>query len=178
MEYFFYARDAPGVGELRWALHEEHWSFMDAYDDQFIARGPTLTDDGSAPTGSVHIVDLPSAEAVRVFAFDEPNYRAGVYESILIRRFRNSVGRTMWEYAGGSSGFLVLGHGRPQPAPVPPIEVDGLIVGGSLLSDDGTEWVGTALLVERPDRAAAERILDPAGYTSVEVHPWEFGGRR
>ena len=41
------------------------------------ARGPTLSDDG-APTGSVHILDLPSPAAARAFAFDEPNYQAGV----------------------------------------------------------------------------------------------------
>jgi Protein of unknown function (DUF1579)/YCII-related domain len=52
--------------------------FMDAYADAMIARGPTLNEDGTAATGSMHIVDLPNEEAARASAFDEPNYRSGI----------------------------------------------------------------------------------------------------
>jgi uncharacterized protein YciI len=53
LEYFFYCRDKPGTGTLRERLVEAHWSFMDAYADRMIARGPTLADDGGAgPSGS------------------------------------------------------------------------------------------------------------------------------
>ena len=44
--YFFYCRDRPGTAELRMELLEAHWSFMDDYADEMIARGPTLTEDG------------------------------------------------------------------------------------------------------------------------------------
>jgi uncharacterized protein len=52
-----------------------------------------------------------------------------------------------------------------------------------LLSDDGVGWVGSALLVQRGDRAAVEAMLAGAPYlqaglyTSVELHDWQFGGR-
>ena len=58
-----------------------------------------------------------------------------------------------------------------------------LIVCGSLLTDDGSRWVGTALTVELPSRAGVDAMLanDPfaaAGlYERLEVHPWKFGGR-
>ena len=74
MEYFFYCRDKPNSGALRKQIVETHWSFMDAYARAFVARGPTLTE-GGAQTGSMHIVDLPDAEAARVFAYEEPNIR-------------------------------------------------------------------------------------------------------
>ena len=57
-----------------------------------IARGPTLASDGDTATGSVHIVDLPDPAAARAFAFDEPNYQAGVYRDVLLRRWRNRWG--------------------------------------------------------------------------------------
>lgn len=44
---------------------------MDRYAESMIARGPTLTADLTAATGSVHIVDLPDVEAARTFVFDE-----------------------------------------------------------------------------------------------------------
>jgi uncharacterized protein YciI len=160
VEFFVYGRDRAGTGALRERLVEAHWSFMDRYADAMIARGPTLTEDGAAATGSVHIVDLPSLPAARIFAFDEPNFKAGVYESVLVRRFRRLAGDTMWTYHGADHPrYLVLG------APLPR---EGVIVGGELLSDDDGETVGTAALLETPDRAA---------FDGFEIHPWRFGGR-
>lgn len=198
MEYFFYCRDRSGSWPLRAELVEAHWSFMDGYGEAMIARGPTLAPE-ETPTGSVHIVDLPDADAARVFAFDEPNYRAGVYSEVLIRRWSNMLGRTMWDFTGGVADygrFLIIGHGKPGMTAVRNglsdehhsyltggDYRDRLIVGGPLLSEDGSVWMGTALMVELPDRSAAEAVLpnSPCGragmYDSIEVHPWRFGGR-
>ena len=48
MEFFCYHRDRPGSSALRDALLEEHWSYMDQYATQIIARGPTF--EGATPT--------------------------------------------------------------------------------------------------------------------------------
>jgi uncharacterized protein YciI len=73
VEFFCYHRDRPGSMTLRDELLEQHWSYMDRHKAEMIARGPTLAADGGTPTGSVHIIDLPSPAAARAFAFDEPN---------------------------------------------------------------------------------------------------------
>jgi uncharacterized protein YciI len=78
VDYFFYCRDRPGTWEVRSELTEDHWAFMDRYADTMIARGPTFTPDGTAVTGSMHIVGLPDPAAAHEFAFEEPNYKAGV----------------------------------------------------------------------------------------------------
>ncbi|MCL2731804.1 MAG: YciI family protein, partial [Actinomycetia bacterium] len=104
MEFFCYHRDRVGSVGLRDALLEEHWSYMDGFADGMIARGPTLTDDGELPTGSVHIVDLAEPEAARTFAFEEPCYQAGAYRDVMVRRWRNVLGRTMWDFPGGRTG--------------------------------------------------------------------------
>ncbi|NUT29549.1 MAG: YciI family protein [Streptomyces sp.] len=182
MEYFCYHRDRPGSLTLRDELLEEHWSYMDRYAKELIARGPTFADDGETPTGSVHIVDLPDAAAARAFAFDEPNYQAGVYRDVLVRRWRNLLGRTMWDFPGGPSGgnrYLVLGLGTGQAADLAgPADRDALIAYGPLLSDDGTAWLGTAVLLQAPDPDTARAVLIPERYADIEVHEWEFGGRR
>lgn len=182
MEFFCYHRDRPGSMPLRYELLEEHWSYMDGYATEMIARGPTLAGDGETPTGSVHIVDLPDPSAARAFAFDEPNYQAGAYRDVLLRRWRNLLGRTMWDFPGGQTGgsrYLVLGLGSGDPADltVPP-DRDDLIACGPLLSDDGTAWLGTAALLHAPDPDRARAVLTPDRYADIEVHPWEFGGRR
>jgi hypothetical protein len=154
---------------------------MDRYSRQMIARGPTLADDGDTPTGSVHIVDLPDPAAARAFVFDEPNYQAGVYRDVLLRRWRNTLGRTMWEFPTGRTGgnrYLVLGLGSGQAADlaVPPNR-DELIAYGPLLSDDSVTWLGTAVLVRALDPDRARAVLTPGGYADIEVHNWRFGGR-
>jgi uncharacterized protein YciI len=181
MEFFCYHRDRPGSSALREGLVEAHWSYMDQYEKELIARGPTFV--GEVPTGSVHIVDLPDPAAARAFAFDEPNYQAGAYRDVLIRRWRNLLGRTMWDFPGGRTGgnrYLVLGLGQPaDPSGEPvPAERGELIAYGPLLSDDGATWLGTVALVRAPDADAARAVLTADRYADVEVHDWEFGGRR
>jgi uncharacterized protein YciI len=146
-----------------------------------IARGPTLADDGDTGTGSVHIVSLPDPAAARAFAFDEPNYQAGVYRDVLLRRWRNLLGRTMWDFAGGREGghrYLVLGLGAEPAADLAvPAARDELIAYGPLLSDDGAAWLGTAVLLRAPGPDAARAVLTKGRYAAVEVHNWQFGGR-
>ena len=181
MEFFCYHRDRPGSIALRDELLEAHWSYMGRYAKQMIVRGPTFAGDGDTPTGSVHIVDLPDPAAARAFAFDEPNYQAGVYRDVLLRRWHNMLGRTMWEFAGGSTGgkrYLVLGLGSGPAADLEvPAERAELIAYGPLLADDGTAWLGTAVLVRAPTVGAARAVLTAARYADVEVHDWCFGGR-
>jgi uncharacterized protein YciI len=198
VEYFFYCRGRPGTEALV-ELAEAHWSFMDGYAAAMIARGPTLTPDRTTWTGSMHIVDLPDARAAQVFAFQEPFYQAGVYDQVLVRRWRNALGRTMWDHPaepGDDRRFLVIGRGNPDmEADRQAVEAaqrrwfgerghrDGIILRGPLLADDGIGWMGSALLVQLVDRAAVEAMLAGAPYVraglyaSVEVHDWQFGGR-
>ncbi|MFG1942923.1 YciI family protein [Nonomuraea sp. NPDC048826] len=181
MEFFCYHRDRPGSAALRDELIEAHWSYMDGYEAELIARGPTLDPSGDVATGSVHIVDLPDPAAARAFAFDEPNYQAGAYRDVLLRRWRNVLGRTMWEFPGGREGgdrYLVLGFGSGEAADLTPPPGDDLIAYGPLLSDDGAAWLGTALLIRATDPAEARAALTPDRYAAIEVHPWTFGGRR
>jgi uncharacterized protein len=179
MEFFCYHRDRPGSAVLRDELGEAHWSYMDRYAAQMIARGPTFV--GDVPTGSLHIVDLPDPAAARTFAFDEPNYQAGAYRDVLLRRWRNALGRTMWDFPGGRTGgnrYLVLGLGAGEAVDIAvPSNPDELIAYGPLLSDDDAAWLGTAVLLRATDPEAARRVLTTDRYADVEVHNWQFGGR-
>jgi hypothetical protein len=180
VEFFCYHHDRPGSVALRDELLEKHWSYMDQFQAEMIARGPTLADDGDTPTGSVHVLDLPDPAASRAFAFDEPNYQAGVYRDVLLRRWRNLLGRTMWDFPGGRDGgsrYLVLGLGEGQATDLTVPDNGELIAYGPLLSDDGATWLGTAALLRAPGPDKARAILTPDRYASIEVHNWQFGGR-
>ncbi|MGW0901675.1 YciI family protein, partial [Streptomyces goshikiensis] len=80
----------------------------------------------------------------------------------------------------GGNRYLVLGLGAGGSADLtaPPARRDDLIAYGPLLSDDAATWLGTAALVRAPDADTARDVLTVDGYAGIEVHPWEFGGRR
>ncbi|MEO5875975.1 MAG: YciI family protein [Streptosporangiaceae bacterium] len=185
MEFFCCHRDRAGARELREQLGERHWSYMDGFAETMIARGPTHAEDGS--TGSVHVLGLPDAAAARAFAFDEPGYQAGVHRDVLLRRWQNVLGRTMWDhpmerdaegYLEVEDGYLVVGLGAGEAADLElPRDSSSLITYGPLLSDDGTDWLGTGALLRASSHDAARSILTDGRYGSIEVHRWTPGGR-
>ncbi|MGB0625620.1 MAG: YciI family protein [Alphaproteobacteria bacterium] len=199
--YLFYCRDNPDTRELRQTHREAHWAFMDGYADRMVARGPTLADDGQTPTGSMHAVELPDEDAARVFAFEEPNYKAGIYGDVMIRRWTNALKRTMWEFEGDperNRRFLFLGHGADNAGVTdrrnellqahrdflaPPEKMRQQILRGPLWDISGGTWTGSLFLLEAPDRDAATAFFDGEPYTNAglyvrtELHEWRFGGR-
>ncbi|GAA1603523.1 YciI family protein [Kribbella sancticallisti] len=179
MEYFVYGRDRVGAFPLKVRLKEEHWGFMDGYGEVLVARGPTMTDDSdeAESTGSMHIVELVDAEAARAFAYDEPYYRAGAFESVLLCRFDNALGRTMWDFADAVEDYnryLVISMGEAGAAPVVSKHV---ILYGDLLGLDDEAPLGRVALVEAPDQEAAASVLPAGSGGRTEVHLWYFGGR-
>jgi len=164
---------------------------MDGFAAGMVARGPTLAADRETWTGSVHIVDLPSAEAAREFVEREPYNRAGLYEHHIIRRFKNLLGRTMWEFPGGSADprFLVMVHlpaeaGEAAPAlRLPEVPREHLIVHGELLTLDDARPAGVVLALQAPTREAVGALLSGGGAEldqqfDLQILDWEFGGRR
>jgi hypothetical protein len=197
MQFFCYCRDRAGAAATRRALLPDHWAFMRQYKDVLIARGPTMSADGATMTGSMHMVELPDADAARVFAYDEPLAKGGVFEDIFVRRYDNVLGRTMWQFAGDPKNprFLFIGQARSgaqeQGRDLPdaqraylgrPERAAQVILFGPLLGADGRTWEGTAMLLETPDPAAARALAqgDPAAvaglYARADLYPWRFGG--
>ncbi len=146
-----------------------------------IARGPTFCEDGTL-SGSVHILDLESPSAARAFAFDEPGYQLGAYRDVMVRRWSNSLGRTMWDFRTPltiSNAYLVIGFSVDTAASDPELasEKSSLIAAGPLLSDDGSLVLGAAVLLEAVGADHARGVLSADRYTAVEVHRWRPGGR-
>ena len=191
MDFFVYSRDAADAADLRadQALLEEHWSYMDRFAESMIARGPTLDSDREIATGSLHVLALRSVDAIREFVALEPNNRAGVYAEHVVWRFENLLGRSMWEFPGQSAEprFLIIGRSHrelPVSLETLPAELlERLILYGTLTTLDGGEPAGVALAVQAADREALDALMEDERiglrmFPEIEVHNWEFGGRR
>jgi uncharacterized protein len=197
LDVFVYSRDAAGTARLRDddELLEEHWSYMDAFAESMIARGPTFAGDRETVTGSLHILGLPSVDAAHEFVAREPNNRAGVYAAHSVWRFENLLGRTMWEFVGAADEptFLIIacshrGQNSESDRPVPAESLSAelrerLVVYGALGTLADGEPIGVALAVQARDRETVDALLlaeekTLGVYPNIEIHDWEFGGRR
>jgi uncharacterized protein len=193
-DYLVYGRDAPDVVERLDALAEAHWSYMDRFADRLVARGPTLSADGEAHTGSMHIVAVEDARAARRFAEQEPYQRAGVYADIRISRYVNLLGGSMWDRppAPGleESTFLIAGWpaisaGRRTVRAAREAALaasDSWVFLGLLTSDDASQCTGIAAGADagpRPAERALRRVMESLGQSGarVEAHRWRRGGR-
>jgi uncharacterized protein YciI len=190
LDFFVYSRDEADSADLRDdpELLEKHWSYMDGFVESMIARGPTLGTDRETATGSLHVLALPNVEAAREFIAFEPNNRAGLYGEHSVWRFENLLGGSMWEFSAqpAEPRFLIIGRshlGRPVSAETLPAELrERLILYGALTTLDDAEPVGVALALQAPDRDALDALIEDErtglGAFSLEIHNWEFGGRR
>lgn len=155
---------------------------MDPFAAGMTARGPTFAADGKTWTGSLHIVDLPDADATRALVDQEPYNRAGLFADHLIRRFDNTIGRTMWDFPREPElpRFLLIAPLQSvDPSALPP---DQLIFHGDLLPSHESEPTGTALALQAPSRNSVATVLaagrSDSDLADIEIHSWEFGGRR
>jgi hypothetical protein len=107
----------------------------------------------------------------------------------MVWRFENLLGRTMWDFSSQRAEplFLIIGRshaGRPVPAETVPAELlEGLVLYGALTPLDGVDPIGVALILQAPNQVAVDALIEDertglGTFFEVEVHNWEFGGRR
>ena len=195
MQYFTWGINKPGVKGERTALIQAHWDFIAQYNDDLIARGPVLDKNNhSEVIGSIHIVDLPYAGAVKTFVQDEPFADAGLFREIIVKRFRLELDRTQFSFQSTGDHprfFIYCPASMDQTSPDDALtgahqayvsEFKGnLICHGSLLGTRNL-WQGKVFFVEFNDEREAWNFLknDPfnlaALYTRAEFHRWTMGG--
>lgn len=87
MLFTVYCKDKPDALELRTRTRSDHLDFIAASNGKVKAAGPLLTDDGSAPIGSLLIVEADSLGEAQGWAALDPYARAGLFASVEIHPF-------------------------------------------------------------------------------------------
>lgn len=171
-------------------LAEEHWSYMDRFAERLILRGPTVSEDGTEHTGSVHVVDVPDRASAERFATEEPYWRAGLYSEVTAVRTVVLLDRPSGasSLAPDAPHTLVTGQWGPKPGnadrPLPDSGPDShLRFLAALLDDDQFHLTGVVGVVSGlPDEAL--KIVQPladqlAGEAiTLTARHWRRGGRR
>lgn len=90
---------ADGVDDARAAARTGHLEYLQAAGARLKLAGPidaghqeTDSEAGEAPEGSLLIIDADSQTAARLFAQNDPYYKAEIVETLKIKAFRAVIG--------------------------------------------------------------------------------------
>ncbi len=187
MRFLVYGRDGSAFDSGPDDLHEAHQAYMDGWSAELIARGPTLSADGSEHTGSVHVIEVADADVAHRFAFEEPYARAGWYADVAVTALLPGVQGTMWDRpvpaANPPASFVRVSW---SPRPLEDADTASVLAGcgpewlfnGLVLSDgldSSTGFAGTIDLGPVEAREQLPRWVDDAA--EIEIHRWQRGGR-
>src|SRR5262245_27932114 len=193
-QWVIFAWDGAGKGSVRAANIAAQKDYARALGERLIGYGHIVSDDASATLATTWFVQLEDRTATEAFVAADPLQRVGVYERTDIRRWSNSFLRRAADYRRkGMQQYFCTGSKIPDAATFFAKHLhahesyfkdyeQSFIFRGPLRSPDGADNVGTALLLELPDRAAAERFWanEPfaanGGYQEdSRIYRWMFG---
>ena len=191
-QWAIYCWDKPGMADQRRALVAEQKSYVAKFGERVIGYGHLVSDDGRDTLGTTFFMQLDRA-AADAFVANDPLSNAGVYARVEINRWSNSFQKRAADYRRkGMQQFLCSGPKTGTPEffrqhlhaheSYFASYGDSFIFRGPLRSADGADNVGTALLLELPDRAAADKFWNEepfarnGGYQrDARITRWVFG---
>ena len=88
MPYAIITRDRTDAGSLRADTRAAHLEYLKQFSEQIIAGGGFLTDAGELDGGGLIIVDTEDRQEAERLAENDPYTKAGLFESVEIRRWR------------------------------------------------------------------------------------------
>jgi uncharacterized protein YciI len=182
-QWAIYCWDKSGTTEKRRALLTEQKSYVKNFGERVIGYGHFVSDDGSDMLGTSFFMQLDDRAAADRF----------IYQRVDIHRWSNSFGKRAADYRRkGLQQFLCTGPKTGTPEFFREYlhahesyfasYADSFIFRGPIRSADGADNIGTALLLELPDRAAADTFWNNepfarnGGYQKdARIIRWVFG---
>ena len=89
MLYVLICKDKIDSEELRKEVRPHHLHYLEDFDIKL--AGPILSHDQTTMIGSMILLDCENREAAEAFASQDPYNNAGLFESVEISPFRQSI---------------------------------------------------------------------------------------
>ena len=80
--------DKPDHGAVRAENRPAHLDYLKNHEPQILAAGPLLSDDGTAPVGSLLVMEFDDLDEARRFAEGDPYAKAGLFKVVNICPWR------------------------------------------------------------------------------------------
>jgi uncharacterized protein len=192
-QWAIYCWDRPGMETARRGLVVEQSSYIKNCGERAIGYGHFVSDDGYDTLGTLFFMQLDDRAAADKFVADEPMNKAGLYRRVEIHRWSNSFRKRAADYARkGLQQFLCTAPKTGTPEffrehlhaheSYFASYGDSFIFRGPIRSADGANNIGTALLIELANRAAADRFWNDEPFArnggcqrDVRITRWVFG---
>jgi uncharacterized protein len=192
-QWAIYCWDQPGTAEARRALLPDQKSYVSGFGERVIGYGHFVSDDGRDTLGTSFFMQLDDRAAADAFVANEPLNKAGLYGRVDIHRWSNSFQKRQADYRRkGLQQFLCTAPKTGTPeffrTHLNAHETyfasygDSFIFRGPIRSADGADNIGTALLLELPDRAAADKFWNNEPFAAnggyqrdARITRWVFG---
>src|SRR2546430_8549128 len=166
-QWAIYCWDKPGTEATRRALLQNQKSYVKNFGERVIGYGHFVSDDGRDTLGTSFFMQLDDRAAADAFVAGEPMSKAGVYQRVEIHRWSNSFQKRQADYRRkGLQQFLCTGPKTGTPEffreHLHAHEShfasygDSFIFPDPIRSADGADNIGTALLLELPDRGGGQ----------------------
>jgi uncharacterized protein YciI len=91
MQFICFLTDKPHSNALRMATRPKHLEHLEAIKSKIVFCGPQLSDDGQTMIGSLFVFELPDRAAAEEMVKSDPYYKAGLFESTVIRAFKRFI---------------------------------------------------------------------------------------
>jgi uncharacterized protein len=86
MTYAVICIDRPDTEKLRAQARLAHMEYINPHRSKMKIGGALFDDAGERRVGMMFAIDLPSRQAVETFMQEEPYNKAGIFESVIVRR--------------------------------------------------------------------------------------------
>lgn len=90
MLWAIYCLDKAGTAAYRAQHMLPHLDYLHQRKSILVLAGATLTDNESAATGSLFIINVQTRSEAETFSAGDPFTKAGIFERIIITRMRKS----------------------------------------------------------------------------------------
>jgi uncharacterized protein YciI len=176
------------------AVMVEHLDYLRASADRIRFAGPTIDTDGTTRVGSIWLIDADSREAAEQWVAEEPFSAADAFGSVKFTRWSSSMEIRQRDYARteGWRQFAITawdgpdGRARRDAAAdahhaFQASVMDRYVARGPMFTDDGSQMIGSFMIVEFPDQAACDTFwagepLNTGGvFSEVRFDPWRYG---
>jgi uncharacterized protein YciI len=186
-------RDDPG-GALRDANRQAHLDYLETFEDSTLFAGPILSEDRTRELGSHRLIDLADRAAAEAHVAGEPYVLGGLQYGPEIHPWSASVPHSWRDCprTEGNAQFLIHAIDKPGSEALRDrlraeheayqASVEHLyMTRGPLLSGDGTRQIGSLMIIDVTDLAAAKAFWEGEPFNTgglfetVEFCGWRFG---